>query len=93
MVAKKVVVKNATGLHLKPAAFFCKEALKYKSLVTFTCGDTTANAKSVLSVLGACVKAGDEIEVVCDGPDEEMALSAIVEAVESGLGEELNGKE
>ena len=88
MVAKTVVVKNAAGLHLKPAACFCKEAVKYKSLVTFTCGLTTANAKSVLSVLGACVRAGDEIELVCDGPDEEEALAAMIRAVESGLGEE-----
>ena len=37
-------------------------ALKYKSKVSFRMGNTTANAKSVLSVLGACVKSGDEIE-------------------------------
>ncbi|MDD3337932.1 MAG: HPr family phosphocarrier protein [Lachnospiraceae bacterium] len=87
MVSKKVTIKNITGLHLKPAAFFCKEAMKFKSLITFTFGNTTANAKSVLSVLGACVKCGDEIEVVCDGADEGEALEAIIAAVESGLGE------
>ena len=36
-----------------------------------------ANAKSVLSVLGACVKCGDEIEIFCDGEDEEAALKAM----------------
>ena len=48
---------------------------------------TTANAKSVLSVLGACVKSGDEIEFVCEGVDEKEALAAMVQAVEDGLGE------
>ena len=48
---------------------------------------TTANAKSVLSVLGACVKSGDEIEIKCDGVDEQEALTAMVDAVENGLGE------
>jgi phosphocarrier protein HPr len=48
---------------------------------------TTANAKSVLSVLGACVKSGDEIEFVCEGPDEKEALEAMVGIVEAGLGE------
>ena len=91
MVSKKVVVMNPTGLHLKPAAIFCKEAMNFKSTVTFTFGNATANAKSVLSVLGACVRAGDEIELVCDGPDEEEALAAMVRAVESGLGEDLSG--
>ena len=87
MVSKKVTVKNITGLHLKPAAYFCKEAMKYKSQIIFQFDNTTANAKSVLSVLGACVKCGDEIEVICDGVDEEEALASLIQAVEDGLGE------
>ena len=87
MVSQKVVIKNPTGLHLRPAGVLCKEAMKYKSITTFTFRDNTANAKSVLGVLGACVKNGDEIEFVCEGEDEEEALKGLVEAVESGLGE------
>jgi phosphocarrier protein len=87
MVSKKVTVQNITCLHLKPAAYFCKEAMKFKSQITFQFGNTTANAKSVLSVLGACVKCGDEIEIICDGVDEEEALASLIQAVESGLGE------
>lgn len=87
MVRQKVVIKNPTGLHLRPAGNLCKEAIKYKSLITFTFRDSTANAKSVLSVLGACVKCGDEIELICDGLDEEEALTALTEAIEGGLGE------
>lgn len=87
MVSQKVVIKNPTGLHLRPAGILCKEAMQYKSLITFSFNDTTANAKSVLSVLGACVKCGDEIELSCDGEDETEALKALVAAVESGLGE------
>ena len=87
MVSQKVTIKNPTGLHLRPAGILCKEAMQYKSLITFKFKDATANAKSVLSVLGACVKSGDEIELVCDGEDEADALKALVAAVESGLGE------
>lgn len=61
--------------------------MQFKSLITFNFKDSTANAKSVLSVLGACVKSGDEIEFVCEGEDEEEALKTLVAAVESGLGE------
>lgn len=87
MVRQKVVIKNPTGLHLRPAGILCKEAMKFQALITFNFRDNTANAKSVLSVLGACVKCGDEIEFVCEGEDEEEALKALVGAVESGLGE------
>ncbi len=61
--------------------------MQFDSLITFTFRGSTANAKSVLSVLGACVKSGDEIEVFCDGSDENEALSYIVKSIEDGLGE------
>lgn len=87
MVSRKVAIKNPTGLHLRPAGILCKEALQFKSLITFTFRGNTANAKSVLSVLGACIKSGDEIEIFCKGEDEEKALAAIVKVIEDGLGE------
>ena len=87
MVLQKVVINNPTGLHLRPAGILCKEAMQFKSLIKFTFGESTANAKSVLSVLGACVKCGDEVEFVCEGEDEEEALNSLVAIIESGLGE------
>ena len=87
MVTQKVVIKNPTGLHLRPAGNLCKVAMNYKSHITFMYGDNSANAKSVLSVLGACIKCGDELELRCEGSDEEEALEALVAAIESGLGE------
>ena len=87
MVSQKVVIKNPTGLHLRPAGKLCKEAMRFRSLITFTFRGSTANAKSVLSVLGACVKCGDEIELICDGSDEAEALSDMVKIIEDGLGE------
>lgn len=85
MVSQKVVIKNPTGLHLRPAGILCKDAMQFKSHITFRYRDNIANAKSVLSVLGACIKSGDEIELMCEGEDEEEALKAIVEAIENGL--------
>lgn len=87
MISAKIVIKNPTGLHLRPAGILCKEAGKFSSSITFRFRNTTANAKSVLSVLGACIKCGDEVEFTCEGEDEEKALSAIIKAVEDGLGE------
>ena len=87
MVSQKVTIKNPTGLHLRPAGILCKEAMQFQSLITFTFRESTANAKSVLSVLGACVKSGDEIEIHCEGPDEQLALKTIVKVIEDGLGE------
>ena len=52
MLSYKVTVRNPSGLHLRPAGLLCGEAIKYKSSITFQYAGGTANAKSVLSVLG-----------------------------------------
>ncbi|HIS25915.1 MAG TPA: HPr family phosphocarrier protein [Candidatus Pullilachnospira intestinigallinarum] len=87
MVKQRVTIKNPTGLHLRPAGILCKEAMQFKSRITFEFDGSVSNAKSVLSVLGACVKCGDEIELTCEGEDEDEALKSLVGAIESGLGE------
>ncbi len=87
MVTKKITIKNPTGLHLRPAGILCKEAMKYRCSVTFGFRNGTYNAKSVLGILGACVKCGDEIELICKGEDEDEALEALEGAIRSGLGE------
>ena len=83
MVSRKVVISNPTGLHLRPAGLFCKAAAEFCCSVKFRTDKGISSAKSVLSVLGAC----DEMEIICDGVDEEQALETMVALVESGLGE------
>lgn len=88
MVKKDVLITNPTGLHLRPAGNLCREAMKFKCKVTFDYdGGNSANAKSVLSVLGACIKSGNTITLCCDGEDEVEALTALIAYIESGLGE------
>lgn len=87
MVKQKIKIINPTGLHLRPAGVLCKTAIKHPCSITFQFENSTANAKSVLSVLGACVKCGDEIELMCSGEDEQAALEDLVQIIENGLGE------
>lgn len=89
MISQKVMIKNPTGLHLRPADMLCKEALSFESKIYLEFEGSKYNAKSVLSVLGACVKSGNEIEIFCDGTDEEQALKRLVEIIEAGLGENI----
>ncbi|MDR2939359.1 MAG: HPr family phosphocarrier protein [Clostridiales bacterium] len=87
MVSKNFLIKNKSGLHVRPAGilvkviqpFGCDVVLKYK--------DKEYNAKSVLGIMSACIKAGEEVEFTCNGENEEGAIKAIEEAIESGLGE------
>lgn len=78
MVRKKIIVDDPLGIHLRTAGAMCEEAVKFESLVTFEYkNDKTANAKSVLSVLAAGIKYGEEINLISDGIDEEEALEAV----------------
>lgn len=87
MVKEKVLISNKTGLHLKPAGMLCNEAIKYESSVMFHVRTLTVNAKSVLNVLAACVKTGEEIEFFCEGTDEAEALAGVVAVVKNNFGE------
>ena len=87
MISKKVTIKNPTGLHLRPAGLFCKMALEYESKITIRYRESEGNAKSVLSVLGACINSGDSIEIVFEGKVECKSLDAMVDLVDSVIGE------
>lgn len=87
MISKKLTVINPSGLHLRPAGVLSQTAMKFKSDVTILSGNKTIAAKSVLNVMAAGIKCGTEVDLVCDGPDEEEALKTVSEAIESGLGE------
>lgn len=85
MVAKTVVVAEPSGIHLRPAGKLCEVSSTFQSLIQMKKGDRIANAKSVLGVLAARVQCGDTVEILCDGPDEEEALAAIVQLMEEGF--------
>lgn len=85
MVSKTTTVKDPRGLHLRAATAFSGEALKFKCSVKIRCRSATLNAKSVLGVLGTGAKYGDEVELLCNGEDEEVAAERLI-----GILRELN---
>ncbi len=87
MLSKKIIIKNPTGLHVRPAGVLCNTAMNFKSSVTFSHDTTSTNAKSLLSVLAARIKCGDEITLICEGEDEQEAFETVASVIESGLGE------
>jgi phosphocarrier protein len=87
MCVKDVVINNQVGLHARPATFFIQKANEFKSTVWVEKEERRVNAKSLLGVLSLGIVGGTEIRIIVDGSDEEAALSALVELVESGFGE------
>ncbi|GCA61222.1 HPr family phosphocarrier protein [Clostridioides difficile] len=84
---KVVSIKNASGLHARPEGMFVKKAAEFKSTVEVVAKDKTVNAKSIMGIMSLGLAQGEELKLVVNGEDEEVALAAMVELVESGFGE------
>jgi phosphocarrier protein HPr len=80
-------ITNKIGLHARPAALLVKTAAAFKSDIAIVKGDKTANAKSMLAVLSAAVRAGDTVTVRAAGEDEEQALDAVTALIKAGFNE------
>lgn len=78
MITGKCIVRDQLGIHLRPAKELCKAATEYKCSIKLVSKNTTANVKSIISLLGACVKSGEQVEIICDGDNENEAFEAIM---------------
>ena len=83
MFERNLVVKNKTGLHARPAASLASLCGKFKSEIRIYTEGTEINPKSVLSIMAGGVYAGTPIRLTVEGEDEEEALKALVNAIES----------
>ena len=81
MVSQKMIITNPVGLHLRPAGVFANEMMAYECDVRIIYKDSTVNAKSLLSIMAACIKCGAEIVVECEGVDEREALKKAEELI------------
>ncbi len=87
MFMKDTVVNNQVGLHARPATFFIQKANEFKSSVWVEKDERRVNAKSLLGVLSLGIVKDTPIKLIADGPDEEAAVNALVELINSDFSE------
>lgn len=87
MVTAKTTICNPQGMHMRPAQLLVAAVISYPCDVTLRFDGKDVNAKSIMSLMAACLKQGSEVEVICDGEGEQDALKAAVGLIESGLGD------
>ena len=85
MVKETFVIENETGLHARPATEIAKIAMKYKCDVNLIVNGKTINAKSPLMIMSAGIKSKTEVEILCDGEDEEQAIEELKTFLQSNL--------
>lgn len=88
MYSKDVMVQNQFGLHARPATFFIQKANEFRSSIWIEKEERRVNAKSLLGILSLGIIGGTQIKIIADGADEQAAVNALVELVESGFSEE-----
>ncbi|MDR1928447.1 MAG: HPr family phosphocarrier protein [Oscillospiraceae bacterium] len=88
MYSKEVTVQNNVGLHARPATFFIQEANRYHSSIWVEREDRRVNAKSLLGVLSLGIVGGTDIRILAGGPDEDAAVEALVDLVNTGFAEQ-----
>ncbi|MCI6640370.1 MAG: HPr family phosphocarrier protein [Pygmaiobacter massiliensis] len=87
MVSARVKVVNTQGLHMRPAQLLVNALSRFESEVTLVANGKSINGKSIMYLMTACLKQGDEVEIQCDGADEKKALEEAVALFQSGFGE------
>lgn len=83
MAEKTVLIANKTGLHARPASSFVNKAKTFTSAITISMNGETANAKSMISVLGLGIDCGMKVSIKASGDDEHQALKQLVELLEN----------
>ena len=81
MVSKRLVVQSKEGLDIRCAELLAQTAESCDSKIVILYGHNVVNAKSMLNILSAAIKGGDEIELRCTGPNEEADMEKMEEAV------------
>jgi len=86
-LSQKLKVKNALGLHARPATVIARLLQKTKSKVFFTFHEETINARSIMSVLMLAANKNSQILVTVEGEDAQETMDNLVEAFDNQFGE------
>jgi phosphocarrier protein len=70
-------IREPVGIHARPAGMLVHEVKKYKSKILITKNGKSANALSLMALMGLCVHCGDTVMVTVDGEDEAVAAPAV----------------
>ncbi len=82
-----IVVEAEYGIHARPAAVLADTARRYKSVVEIVGpSGKSANAKSVVALLGLEIERGDSIRIVARGTDAKEAVEVLSSAARAAFG-------
>ncbi|MBQ3478238.1 MAG: HPr family phosphocarrier protein [Clostridia bacterium] len=79
-------IKDALGIHARPAGLLSKKAKSYAdTAVTITANGKTVNLGQLMKLMALGVKQGTEVTITCDGANEEEAAAGLLAFLEENL--------
>lgn len=87
MTSKTVTVVNQLGLHARAAAKLVHLASRFDSHIRIGRQGKMMDGKSIMGILLLAASRGTALTISAEGTDEEAAVNAIAQLVESGFGE------
>jgi phosphocarrier protein len=90
VTSRTVTVVNPLGLHARAAAKFVHIATTFASQITVGRDSKVMDGKSIMGILLLAAARGSVLTISADGPDEQPAVDALAQLVESGLGDVWN---
>jgi phosphocarrier protein len=87
MVKSRITISNKLGLHARASAKLTKLAGSFRSDIHLSRNARRVNAKSIMGVMMLAAGLGSEIEIEAEGADEQQAVAALRELIESKFGE------
>ncbi|PHN53793.1 PTS mannose transporter subunit IIC [Pseudomonas sp. ICMP 8385] len=91
LFSKPLTLPNANGLHARPAAVLAQAAKGFKASICLHKQTQSANAKSLVAIMGLQTVRGDTLQVSAAGPDAAAAIQALVALLVAGYGETVAG--
>ena len=80
------VIKDALGIHARPAGLLAKKAKSYAdTAVTITANGKTVNLGQLMKLMALGVKQGTEVTITCEGANEEEAAAGLLAFLEENL--------
>lgn len=89
MVARNVTIQNEQGFHVRPAEVFSDKAAEFSaSIKVKNAAGEQADAKSMLELMTLGLEKGSQVTIEAEGEDQQEAVDALAELVESKFGEQ-----
>ncbi|MGE3841766.1 MAG: phosphoenolpyruvate--protein phosphotransferase [Vicinamibacterales bacterium] len=82
-----ITIPARTVLHVRSAAALVARARQFSADLRLEIEHRSANAKSVVALMGLDVEAGDTVRLVGSGRDADVAVRTLTQMIASGLGE------